>query len=331
MTDLYFNPNYAKVYSDIDGNSDTFTFECQYGKITDTFILREVKWKIEGQTYYDIVTPYGYGGPKTDNVSDIDKLMGAYKEAFTQYCKEKHIVCEFIRFHLYDNIDVREHYYGETLHLLDNVVVDTTGDFDEKIWKSYEHKVRKNVNKAVKNELQIIIENNLDHLDDFLHIYEETMDRNNADSYYYFGRKYFEDIAALLPDSFMYFHVVKDGKVVSTELVLCSDDYAYSFLGGTLTDYYEFRPNDFLKNEIIKWCNRTGRKKFILGGGYHKEDGIYKYKRCFTPDPDVPFYVGRYIFDKNIYDKIIEARKAVDSSFTGESSYFPAYRVGGGN
>jgi len=326
MTDLYFNPNYAKVYRDIDGKSETFTFECQYGKVIDTFILREVKWIIDGQTYYDIVTPYGYGGPKTENVTDIDKLMNAYKEAFAQYCRDKHIICEFIRFHLFDNVDVREHYYGETLHLLDNVVVDTTGDFDEKIWKSYEHKVRKNVNKAVKNDLQIIIENNLDHLDDFLHIYDETMDRNNADSYYYFGRKYFEDIASLLPYNFMYFHVVKNGKVVSTELVLCSEDYAYSFLGGTLTDYYEFRPNDFLKNEIIKWCNKTGRKKFILGGGYHKDDGIYKYKRCFTPDPDVPFYVGRYIFDKNIYDKAVAARKAEDSSFTGESGYFPLYR-----
>lgn len=326
MTDLYFNPNYAKVYKDIDGESDTFTFECEYGKIVHTFILRKIQWEIEGQTYFDIVTPYGYGGPKAENVTDIKKLLDAYKTAFNKYCREKNIICEFIRFHLFDNVDVRKNYYGETVHLLDNVVVDTTGDFETKIWMSYEYKVRKNVKKALKNNLQIVIEKNLNNLDGFLSIYNDTMDRNNADSYYYFGRKYFEDIAKFLPENFMYFHVFKDGKIVSTELVLCSDDYAYSFLGGTFTEYYEFRPNDFLKNEIIKWCNQTGRKKFILGGGYHKEDGIYKYKRCFTPDPDVPFYVGRYIFNNEIYKKAIEARKADDKDFNEETSYFPKYR-----
>ena len=326
MTDLYFNPNYAKVYKDIDGDSDTFVFECEYGKITNTFILRKIKWNIDGQVYYDIVTPYGYGGPKADNVTDIKKLMEEYKEAFAAYCKGKNIICEFIRFHLFDNIDVRENYYGETLHLLDNVVVDTTGDFKSKIWMGYEHKVRKNVKKAMRNDLQIVIENNLSHLDGFLSIYNDTMDRNNAEDYYYFGRKYFEDIAKLLPENFVYFHVFKDGKIASTELVLCSEDYAYSFLGGTFTEYYDYRPNDFLKNEIVKWCNTTGRKKFILGGGYHKEDGIYKYKRCFTPDPDVPFYVGRYIFNRVVYDKVVEVRRANDREFNIETGYFPKYR-----
>jgi len=326
MRDLYFNPNYAKIYEDIDGESETFVYECQYGKITNTYILRKVKWQIDGEEYYDIVTPYGYGGPLAENITDIDKLMSDYKEAFEKYCEEHHIICEFIRFHLFDNVDVREHYYGETIHMLDNVVVNTTGNFDEDIWMNYEHKVRKNVKKAQKNDLEIVIENNLNHLSGFLDIYNSTMDRNNADSYYYFGEKYFQDIARLLPDNFMYFHVFKDGKIASTELVLCSENYAYSFLGGTYTEFYEYRPNDFLKNEIIKWCNQTGRKKFILGGGYHKDDGIYRYKRCFTPDPDVPFYIGRHIFDQEKYNKMVELRTQSDPDFNQETGYFPKYR-----
>lgn len=326
MMDLYFNPNYAKVYKDIDGDSDTFVFECPYGKITYTYILREIPWKLNGEVYFDIVTPYGYGGPLAENVTDIDKLMTEYKRALTDYCQEKHIICEFIRYHLFDNVDMRAHYYGDTLNLLDNVVVNTTGDFENDIWMGYEQKVRKNVKKALRNDLEIVIENNLEHLKDFLDIYDSTMDRNNADDYYYFKEDYFKRIAALLPDNFMYFHVLKDGKVVSTELVLCSEKYAYSFLGGTLTDYYEFRPNDFLKNEIIKWCNQKGIQKFILGGGYHKEDGIYKYKRGFTKAPDVPFFIGKYIFNQKLYDMAIETRAKEDSEFNRENGYFPAYR-----
>lgn len=327
MLDLYFNPNYAKVYKDIDGDSDTFHFESPYGKVTYTFILRKIKWPIDGQTYYDIVTPYGYGGPYCEEVMDMDALMKAYYAAFSEYCRAHNIICEFHRFHLFDNVDFRAHYYGETIELSPNVVVRCSGDFETDIWNRYDRKVRKNVRKAEANGLEIIIENNTAHLDDFMKIYDETMDRNHAEDYYYFGRKYFEDIARLLPDNFTYFHVLKDGVVVATELVLCSKKYAYSFLGGTLEEYYEFRPNDFLKNEVLKWCNRTGREKFILGGGYHKDDGIYRYKKCFTPDPDVMFYIGKYIFDQVIYDKAVAARKAEDPAFTGESGYFPLYRA----
>ena len=325
MADLYFDPNYAKVYEQIDGRSETFRFDCPYGRMQNTFILRPVKWELDGKRWYDIVTPYGYGGPVVLECTDLEKLMEAYREAFIAYCLENNIVCEFIRFHLFDNVDVRQHYYGETAHMLDNVVVDTSQDY-ETIWMNYEHKVRKNVKKAKNSGLEMCIEQSLDHLDGFLDIYYATMDRNQATAYYYFRRAYFEDIARLMPDNYMYFHVMKDGKVVSTELVLCSKDYAYSFLGGTNQEYYAMRPNDFLKDAIIQWCSQTGRRCFILGGGYHKEDGIYRYKRSFTKAPDVPFFVGRAILNKPVYDRLVELRAAEDPTFDRESSYFPRYR-----
>jgi hypothetical protein len=124
----------------------------------------------------------------------------------------------------------------------------------------------------------------------------------------------------------MYFHVVKDNKICSTELVLHSEKYAYSFLGGTLNEYYEFRPNDYLKNEIIKWCNENGKERFILGGGYHKDDGIYKYKKCFTSDSDVPFHIGKHIFDEEVYNRMVEIRKSSDNNFDENNTYFPKYR-----
>lgn len=326
MTDLYFDPNYAKLYNDIDGQSETFTFTCEYGSMINTFLLRPIPTQVDGEQYYDIITPYGYGGPLILQATDEEKLLAAYTAAFSEYCNDHRIVCEFVRFHLFDNANVREGYYGETTHVLDNVVVDTTGSYDD-IRMCYEHKVRKNVNKALNNGLTLLIEDNTDHLDAFLDIYYATMDRNNAADYYYFKRDYFESIAAYLPNNFVYFHVLKDDEIIATELVLCSEKYAYSFLGGTNRDFYAMRPNDFLKDGIIRWCNETGRERFILGGGYHKDDGIYKYKRSFTHDPDVPFYVGKAIHDRRVYDALVAARKAADADFDESSTYFPLYRA----
>lgn len=326
MADFYFDPNYAKVYERIDGASYTFRFSCSYGNIQNTFILRPIKWKLDGEYWYDAVTPYGYGGPIVSECVDVDKLMALYQEAFTAYCLENNIVCEFLRFHLFENVDVRKNYYGETNIMLDNVVVDTTSDYDT-VWKNYEHKVRKNVNKAKSSGLEVLIEQSLDHIDDFLRIYYATMDRNQASDYYYFKRSFFEDIAELLPHNYSCFYVLHNGEVVSAELVLCSKEYAYSFLGGTNQEYYSMRPNDFLKDAVIRWCIETGKKFFVLGGGYHKEDGIYRYKRSFTKTPDVPFYVGRAVFNKPVYDKLVELRAAEFPELNRDSSYFPLYRA----
>ena len=131
----------------------------------------------------------------------------------------------------------------------------------------------------------------------------------------------------MLAENYMYFHVMKEGVVVATELVLCSNEYAYSFLGGTNEEYYAMRPNDFLKDAIIKWCNETGRKFFILGGGYHKDDGIYRYKRSFTKLSDVPFFIGRAILNKEVYSRFVELRAAEAPLFDKESSFFPLYRA----
>lgn len=324
--DVFFVPEYAQLYKEIIGLSETFSFTCEHGTIQHTFIMREIPWKIDGITYYDITTPYGYGGPIVIECKDIHLLIQSYKNAFTQYCLDKRIVCEFIRFHLFDNTDIRDNYYGEKQVVLDNVVVNTNGTFND-IWMGYEYKVRKNVRKAVNNQLEIEITPELTRLDDFLNIYYATMRRNAASPFYYFERNFFENIAATLSDNYLYFYVLHDGDVISAELILYSSQYAYSFLGGTDDAYYSYRPNDFLKNEILRWCNQTGCQKFILGGGYHNSDGIYRYKRGFSSSPDVPFYIGRYVFSPDIYNVFVECKKQDDPNLNLQASFFPLYRV----
>ena len=62
--DLYFDENYGKLYEKIEnGKAKIFEFENENGKITNQFIMRKIEEKIDGETFYDIVTPYGYGGP----------------------------------------------------------------------------------------------------------------------------------------------------------------------------------------------------------------------------------------------------------------------------
>lgn len=273
--------------------------------------------KIPGDTFYDLVSPYGYGG-FWGSISDYNELNKAYNE----YCISQHYICEFVRFELFSNY--HEYYDGEVETRTHNVVRNLEMPLDE-MWMDFKQKVRKNVKKANGYGLQIVNENSGEYLKDFLDIYYSTMDRSSAENEYYFSKEFYETLNRM-EDNIMYFHVLHDGKVVSTELVIYGAENCYSYLGGTSREYFDLRPNDFLKYEIIKWAKDKGLKNFVLGGGYGSDDGIFQYKTCLAPHGIVNFYIGRKIFDHEKYQSLVELR-AVDNPDCMESKYFPRYRA----
>ena len=89
--------------------------------------------------------------------------------------------------------------------------------------------------------------------------------------------------------------------------MLVSERNAYSFLGGTASDAFELRPNDLLKWELILWLKSAGKRRFVLGGGYGADDGIFRYKRSFAPHGLVPFFVGRRVLEPELYRDLTES------------------------
>ena len=135
----------------------------------------------------------------------------------------------------------------------------------------------------------------------FLHIYTATMKRNNADSEYFFKQDYFYAIKNKLSENALFIFIYKEGLVISVELVILNKYIAYSFLGGTLKEYFKFRPNDYLKHILIKTLKQRGLSFFMLGGGESLDDGIFKYKRNFSKNGVCNFYIGKLIHDETLY------------------------------
>lgn len=323
--DVFFQHNYGKLYEKIEnGQCQSFEFNNDTGAVYHMYIKRPVPWLIDGVQYYDVTTPYGYGGPVVvEGASSVDLVEGYY-QAWAKHCQEENIIAEFLRFHLFDNTDLRIGFPGEVIHISQNVVRWLHDSMDE-IWMEFEHKVRKNVKKARNNGLTVTADASGEQLDMFLNINYKTMERNDAMDYYYLEKEYYQSIVDTLSGQFMFFHVWHEDMIVSTELVLCSERYVYSFLGGTLDEYYPMRPNDLLKYEIIKWCKETGHQAFILGGGYGGDDGIYRYKRAFAPGDDMPFYIGRMVWNLDVYERLVEVWKTMKKKGSN-SSFFPLYR-----
>ena len=103
-SDIYFDQNYGKLYEKADkGSAVIFNHESQYGKVMHQFIKRCIPAELlsDGEELYDIVTPYGYGGPLIVESEDgcRELLVRSFYEDFSQYCAEQKIVSEFVRFH----------------------------------------------------------------------------------------------------------------------------------------------------------------------------------------------------------------------------------------
>lgn len=279
--------------------------------------------KLESGNYFDISAPYGYGG-FIGSVSDWNKL----EDEWMKWCEENFIICEFERFNLFS--EYYKFFEGITESRTHNVVRGLELSLDE-IWMDFKPKVRKNVKRANNCNLKIIVENTGMYLEEFLRIYYGTMERAGAEKSFFFEKGFFEKLNQM-KDNICYFHVVchdsdtEEDKVISTELVLYGSENVYSYLGGTDKKYFDMRPNDFLKWEIIKWAKEKGLKNFVLGGGYGTDDGIFEYKKCLAPKGIVDFYIGKKIVDKDAYGEMLAIREQ-DPLFDRNTNYFPLYRA----
>jgi Acetyltransferase (GNAT) domain len=274
----------------------------------------------------DATSPYGYGGPFCHGKVPWDELWSG----FAKWMSGNDVVSMFGRLAL-DSSTPSKLLPGASVRSdSDNIIVDLTRSPDEQ-WQHYEHKVRKNVNKAIRAKLHVEVKQSFTDLKEFSSLYESTMDRRGASSWYYFGLDFFASMTERLDGSYVAAEIRDEtNRLVSVELVLCSDKFLYSFLGGTLREAFPYAPNDLLKHAVIDYGRESGRIGYVLGGGYTKGDGIFRYKKSFDPTGNVPFQRLELIADRTAYDSLIAQRlkheRSTDSGARLAAGFFPSYR-----
>jgi hypothetical protein len=311
-----------------------FSFSDDSGKmlILMPFILREVPYQDGETTYYDVVSPYGYSGPLYNESMSRGYLI-AFWEHVDAWYRQNNVVSEFIRFSLNHN---HQFYSGILVPTLTNV----RGKLlrPDLQWQSFKQKVRNNYRKSKEGGLEAKFFTH-DLIDDsnikcFYDIYTDTMKRIGADANYFYSFNYFKNLIKLSKNNFVLVLIYKDDIPISGEIILISGDTLYSYLGGTLSDYFEHRPNDFLKLEVMTWAYNNNYSYYLLGGGRKDGDSLYQYKKSFfASDTDVIYYTGRKIVDTFIYeklDRILNINVDIEGSDmegeSGKKNFFPYYR-----
>jgi len=324
--EVFAHPDYVSLFMGPDDRAMSAVLDTPRGQVIFPFVLRSLKfldWFTGGENVYDLIGPYGYGGAYAIGNPDPNLFW----TKFGEWAGQNNIVSVFTRLSVFP--DQLIPFNGEVEIKSQNIVRELSLEPDA-MWMNYEHKVRKNVKRAQQNGLNVEVDPAGEKLVEFMTIYYATMERNNAADYYYFDEEFFRRIIDRLAGQFVFFHVWHEDRIISSELVLLSTDYIYSFLGGTLREAYSLRPNDLLKHTIIEWGRGQGKRAFVLGGGYEEDDGIFRYKKSFAPDGIVPFKVGRWIVNSELYVGLIEQRRRWEfvhgRAWHPSSGFFPAYR-----
>ena len=272
-----------------------------------------------------MITPYGYGGPLIEIKQEKgrEEFIKTYFEKYEEYCNKNNIVSEFVRFHpLEKNHDYCKEFY-DVSHISNTIYIDLLSK--EVIENNMISKARNKIKKAEKNHLIFEEDINLNTIDNFIKLYYETMDKNNASSLYYFDKEYFYNVFKL-KDKVKLFNIRYQGEVVATSIILLGDKWIHYHLSANTEVGYKLAANNFLLYNVAIWGSENGYQKLHLGGGYGgNESPLYKFKYSMNKNGILDFYIGKKIYNKELYEKLVDEKML--NSKEKESSFFPLYRL----
>lgn len=319
--DVYYLSGYVKAFQ-IHGDGEPQLFYYEQDGIRAMYVYMKRKTAIEG--WFDSITPYGYGGVLLEG-DKSDANLKAFWDAYVQKMNEENIVDNFVRYHPILANAVQMKKISDVIDLGKTIALDL--ESPDVIWQNIIPKNRNMIRKAEKNGIEIHHAVDMSLFKDFMLIYNATMDKDNADEYYYFGEEFYKSICENLIGNYEMFYATYEGKIIAMSIMLFANKQLHYHLSGSLLEYRHLAPSNLLLYKAALWGYEHGFKTLHLGGGVGSgEDNLYKFKAAFNRKSDYQFSIAKMIFDQEKYDTLVEERAARDSEFDRDSKFFPLYR-----
>lgn len=328
-SDVYYLRGYVKTFH-LHGDGDPVLIyykDEKGGQAICVLMLRDISKSIffnnelDANTYFDAITPYGYGGFITDGNPEINNLS----KEFSKLLQEHNIISVFFRFHpilnnSQDHIDMMK-----VIPLGKTIGIDLSSP--AVIWNNLTSKNRNMIRKAEKSDVKICHSSDSSLITTFKEIYDETMRSDNAEEYYFFDWDFYDSILSDLKGKFEIFYATLHGKIISMAIMIFYKDQMHYHLSGSLREYRSFAPSNLLLYTAALWGHEHGFKTFHLGGGVGAgEDPLFKFKSAFNRNSNYNFSIGKMVVNQSYYDDLMRLR-----GFGKEESesigFFPQYRA----
>jgi len=333
--DVYHLPEYHLLAKSLgEGEPYLFFFEFDGDCAAFPFLLRPLSTVdgLESLEHNDATAVYGYPGVVT-SVLQENLNSGGFKKQFQDGLKKAlrglSVVSLFTRTNpllptnwLFDGI-------AEVLPKSTSVAIDLQkSEVDQKkeITKGHKYDIRKALREGV------VVEEDFDfkYIDDFVSIYNETMDRVGSTGYYYFPKDYYLNLKDSLGGNVKLFCAWLDGHIISSSMFFFSNGIVQYHLSGTITEHLRHNGAKVILDHVRTWAGECGYKWLNLGGGVgSSEDSLFRFKAGFSKSRHT-FEIVRMIVDPLEYDNAVRLRREW-TDHTGlhprETSFFPEYRA----
>lgn len=308
--DIYLHPTYGWSSELIDDGRWECAFDQRLG-VSLPYIRREVN----NTHYYDLITPYGYGGlSAAEGASTQDKA--AFRRAFIDQSRQRGLVAEFFRLSPLD--DHPEILSTTTLHAerptYGAIVHDPVLEFQNSSGKH-----RTAVRKAAKMGVTIQVdsaESLTDPTAPFREVYRETMARVDARNSLRLEDDYFERLSSL-GENITVVQAQHEGHTVAAAIFMKWHDRIHYHLSGSTVHGRRLQATSAILAHTV---NAQSRLPFSihLGGGVTADDPLSKFKRS-SSSREFTMTSTKAIINPAAYDRLTE-------HIASPSTYFPAYR-----
>ena len=320
--DTYWLSGYVKAFQiHGDGEPLLFFYEDEDTRGINVVMKRDIACdlhfagKLSNGEYFDFSTPYGYGGWLIEGCNPKSLF-----EAYQSWAENNGIISEFVRFHpMVCNHENCSEFY-ELVQLGEVVHMDLSSP--ETIWENITSKNRNVIRKAMKNNIRIYNGRFPEIFKRFRAVYNGTMDKDNAEEYYYFGEEFYSSILEDLPQNAQVFWAEEDEQVIAASIFLAANGRMNYHLSGSIREYSSLAPTNLLLFQAALWGCANGCHTLYLGGGVGSgKDSLFHFKRAFFKGELNRFVIGKKVFNQKQYVELVNIREPPESSF------FPKYRA----
>jgi len=333
--DFYHRPEYVGL----DGQSnhaEPRAFLAQDGEreLFLPYLLRKCGTLFPGADaageVFDVTSPYGYPGLiLSDNARQSPDFAQQAMQQLSATLAAQGVCSAFFRMNplLSEGLTglFPENFFFASS---ETVAIDLTVD-EKQIWKNIRDGHQWTIRKCQKLGFEARMVPLAEYIDSFMDIYQETMDRVHARDSYYFGREYFERLAAS-PAHVHCATVEFEGRPAAAVIVFECGGIVQAHLGGTKSEFMNKSPFHLALYHTTGWAKSRGNHTMHLGGGVGgSNDRLLHFKRGFS-DLLFPFLTLRLITDQAKYRELTSLRAQAGNIPVEEllgSDFFPTYRT----
>jgi hypothetical protein len=315
--DVYHLPAFSQAFAAAEGGRPVLLVARDGAQISLIPLLLKPSTIVDR---FEATTPYGYPAPL---VRGDDEFAARSARLMVEALRQQGVISMFARMHpLLDSGRVLTRHVGTVVEHGQTIWIDLSRT-EAELWSDTRGNHRTQINRSIKAGHQVFFDEDWQHLDDFIRLYEQTMRRVSASSSYLFPRTHYDELRRQLGDH-VHLVCVRVGELIAAAALFFETDGLVQYhLGATDDAFLRTQPMKLVMHHVRLVMRQRGNKLMHLGGGVGaSDDSLFHFKLGFSP-LRATFETWRVVVDSNAFTSLSrDAGVAADPA-----GFFPPWRM----